>query len=180
MLLSASVGISLSPEHGTDLSTLQERADKAMYIAKSQGRNQCAVFSSKVAKHESILKEIDHDLYKALPAGELLLYFQPLVEKNARLVGFEALLRWTHPVHGQIAPADFIPLAEKSGLIVGIGEWVLREACRNCQTWRRDERRALGVAVNVSSVQLEQANFAERVIEILQEFQMEPSGSPSS
>jgi diguanylate cyclase (GGDEF)-like protein len=175
LLLSASVGISLYPEHGEDLETLQERADQAMYSAKSQGRNRCVVFSSEVAKHENMLKEISRDLYKALINGEFRVHFQPLVEKDARVVGFEALLRWTHPRHGSIAPSDFIPLAEKSGAIVAIGEWVLKEACRSCCLWQRETQSALGVAVNVSAVQFDEPDFPERVKSILSECGMDPS-----
>jgi diguanylate cyclase (GGDEF)-like protein len=175
LLLSASVGITLCPEHGEDLETLQERADRAMYSAKSQGRNRCVVFSSEVARHENILKEIGRDLYKALPNGELRVHFQPLVEKNAQLVGFEALLRWTHPLHGPIAPADFIPMAERSGLIVDIGEWVLREACWNCCIWQKSGQKPLGVAVNVSAVQFEEPHFPDRVKTILHECGLAPS-----
>ena len=175
LLLSASVGISLCPEHGEDLETLQERADRAMYSAKAQGRNQCAVFSSEVARHESLLKEIGRDLYKALPNGELQVHYQPLMEKDAHLIGFEALLRWTHPLQGPIAPSDFIPLAERSGAIVSIGEWVLREACRNCCIWQTDAQRPLGVAVNVSPVQFDEPDFPEMVINILRESGLDPS-----
>jgi diguanylate cyclase (GGDEF)-like protein len=175
LLLSASVGISLYPEHGDDLETLQESADRAMYSAKSLGRNQCVVFSSEVARHENIQKEIGRDLYKALPNGELRVHFQPLVEKDGQLIGFEALLRWTHPLHGAIAPSDFIPLAERSGVIVGIGEWVLREACRNCCSWQTGTHRLLGVAVNVSVVQFDEPDFPERVESILRECGLDPS-----
>jgi diguanylate cyclase (GGDEF)-like protein len=175
LLLSASVGISLYPEHGEDLETLQERADRAMYSAKAQGRNQCVVFSSEVARHEEIMKGIGRDLYKAIPNGELRVHFQPLVEKDAQLIGFEALLRWTHPLHGPVPPSDFIPLAERSGLIVAMGEWVLREACRNCCIWQSGAHRPLGVAVNVSAVQFDEPDFPERVKTILRECGMDPS-----
>jgi diguanylate cyclase (GGDEF)-like protein len=175
LLLSASVGISLCPEHGTDLSALQERADRAMYVAKSHGRNQCAVFSSEVARHENRMQEIGRDMYQAQKRGELQLYFQPLVERDGQLTGFEALLRWTHPVYGPIAPSDCIPLAEKSGLILAIGDWVLREACRNCKTWQRAGERPIRVAVNVSAIQFEREDFPEHVVSILDEFAMDPS-----
>ena len=174
LLLSASIGVSLFPDHGTDLPTLQERADRAMYAAKSQGRNQCAVFSLDAARQEDRLKEIARDLYHALDGGELQLFFQPLVERDAQLIGFEALLRWMHPVHGLIPPAHFIPLAERSGLIVPIGEWVLREACRNCVIWQNGPRPP-GVAVNISALQLDLPDFADRVIAILHEFDLDPS-----
>lgn len=175
LLLSASIGISLSPEHGTDLPTLQERADRAMYVAKSRGRNQYAVFSSEVARHEDRLQEIGRDLFHAQTRDELQLHFQPLIESDGKLAGFEALLRWTHPVHGSIPPADFIPLAERSGLIIPIGDWVLREACRACKTWQRAGQRPVGVAVNVSAIQFERSDFPERVAGILGEFSMTAS-----
>jgi diguanylate cyclase (GGDEF)-like protein len=175
LLLSASVGISLHPEHGTELAMLQEHADKAMYVAKSEGRNQFAIFSTEVARREQILQDIGRDLYLALPQGQFRLCFQPLVERSAEVVGFEALLRWTHPVYGPVAPAEFIPLAERSGLIVGIGEWVLREACRNCAAWQREGNRPLGVAVNVSSVQFEQEDFPDLVMAVLRDCGLDPS-----
>jgi diguanylate cyclase (GGDEF)-like protein len=175
LLLSASVGISLFPEHGTDLSALQERADRAMYVAKSRGRNQCAVFSSEVARHENRLQEIGRDMYQAQKRGELQLYFQPLVERDGQLTGFEALLRWTHPVYGAIAPSDCIPLAEKSGLILAIGDWVLREACRNCKNWQRAGQRPIRVAINVSAIQFEREDFPDHVVSILDEFALDPN-----
>jgi diguanylate cyclase (GGDEF)-like protein len=175
LLLSASVGISLYPEHGRDLETLQERADQAMYSAKSQGRNRCVVFSSELAKHENMLKEISRDLYKALINGELRVHFQPLVEQDARLIGFEALLRWTHPRYGSIPPSDFIPLAERSGAIIAIGEWVLKEACLSCCLWQMNTQSPLSVAVNVSAVQFDEPDFPDRVKGILAECGMDPS-----
>jgi diguanylate cyclase (GGDEF)-like protein len=175
LLLSASIGISLYPEHGTDLATLQERADGAMYVAKSRGRNQCAVFSSEVAQRESILKQIGRDLYKALANAQIQLHFQPLFDRDARLLGFEALARWMHPLHGEISPTEFIPLAERSGQIVRIGEWILREACRNCVSWQINGQRPVGVAVNVSTVQFEQPDFPQQVAAILREVGLEPS-----
>jgi diguanylate cyclase (GGDEF)-like protein len=175
LLLSASVGISLCPEHGEDLETLQERADRAMYAAKSQGRNQCVVFSAALVGHETLIREISRDLYKALPNGEFRVHYQPLVEKNAQLIGFEALLRWTHPLHGPVAPSDFIPLAERSGLISAIGEWVLREACQHCCLWQRDAQRPIGVAVNISAVQFDEPDFPARVSTILDECGLAPS-----
>jgi len=175
LLLSASVGISLYPEHGMDLAILQERADNAMYAAKSRGRNQCALFSAEVARRERMMQQISQDLYLALPHGQLRLHFQPLVERCVQVVGFEALLRWAHPFHGMIPPSEFIPLAERSGLIAAIGEWVLREACRNCATWQCESGRPVGVAVNVSGVQFEQDDFGDRVMAVLKECGLDPS-----
>ncbi len=123
----------------------------------------------------NILKDLGRDLYKAAANGELRVHFQPLMEKDEELIGFEALLRWTHPVHGPVAPSDFIPLAERSGVIVRIGEWVLREACQNCRGWQDNSQRPLGVAVNVSAVQFDEPDFAERVKNILSESGMDPT-----
>jgi diguanylate cyclase (GGDEF)-like protein len=175
LMLSASVGISLYPDQGTDLATLQECADSAMYFAKRQGRNACAVFSAEIDERETVLREIRRDLYRALPRGEFSVHFQPVVDREAGLAGFEALLRWTHPVHGRVAPADFIPMAESAGLIAGIGEWVLTEACRECRTWQRRGHPPVSVGVNVSAVQFELPGFPGRVIEILRECDLDPA-----
>ena len=110
-LLSASVGVSLYPEHGATLAVLQERADWAMYLAKSRGRNQCVAFSGEVAQRRQMLQELANDLATALERKEFHLYFQPLVRRDGTLTSFEALLRWNHPRHGSVSPSDFIPLA---------------------------------------------------------------------
>jgi diguanylate cyclase (GGDEF)-like protein len=175
LMLSASVGISLYPDHGTDLAALQECADIAMYFAKRQGRNACAVFSTEIEAREKILHAIRRDIYQALPRGELTINFQPLVDLDSGVASFEALLRWTHPVHGPVGPADFIPMAEKAGLITEIGEWALLAACRECRTWQRQGRRPVGVGVNVSAVQFELPDFPRRVIEILSECDLDPA-----
>jgi diguanylate cyclase (GGDEF)-like protein len=175
LMLSASVGISLYPEHGTDLAALQECADSAMYFAKQQGRNASAVYSPEIDAREKVLHQIRRDLYGALSRGEFRVHYQPLVNRDARVESFEALLRWTHPVHGPIGPADFIPMAEKAGLIAEIGEWVLVQACRQCRSWQRKGRPPVSVGVNVSAVQFELPDFPRRVIEILRESGLEPS-----
>ncbi|HZL55470.1 MAG TPA: diguanylate cyclase, partial [Bryobacteraceae bacterium] len=167
LLLSASSGISLLPEHGNDLATLQERADRAMYLAKARGRNQTVEFSREVSQREEMLRDIENDLLGAVRRKEFRLNFQPLIRRDGELAGFEALLRWDHPRYGSIPPADFIPFAEKSGAIVSLGDWVLSEACRICRGWQTTGRPDIGIAVNVSPLQFDQQNFAERVVEIL-------------
>lgn len=174
LLLSASVGISLSPEHGTDLATLQERADQAMYAAKSWGRNQCATYSLEMTRREETIAEITRDLYKAQSRNELEVYFQPVIGKNGALIGFESLLRWFHPVLGSVPPSDFIPVAESSGLIVPIGEWVLAEACARCKSWQLPGGDPIKVGVNVSGVQFEQADFPDRVARVLRRTGLDP------
>jgi diguanylate cyclase (GGDEF)-like protein len=175
ILLSASVGISLAPDHGTNLAVLQERADRAMYIAKSQGRNQYVAFSEAVCNRERLSREIGIDLAGAMERDEFELYFQPLMRRNGRLAGFEALLRWRHPNHGIILPTDFIPVAEESGLIERLGDWVLGEACRACRRWQTPGQAPVGVAVNVSAQQFEQPDYPDRVLEAVEAAGIEPA-----
>lgn len=175
LLLSASVGISYYPEHGIALADLQDHADRAMYIAKSLGRNRAMVFSNEVTRRETLLHDLARDVNDAIARGQLQLHFQPILDLGERVTSFEALLRWNHPVHGQISPAEFIPIAERSGLIATLGEWVLAEACRNCRTWRSDHAGRIGVAVNVSAAQFEQPDFARRVAALLAKTGLSPS-----
>jgi diguanylate cyclase (GGDEF)-like protein len=173
IILSGSVGIALCPEHGTDLRALLGRADAAMYVAKRQGRNHAVVFSPEVVERDNLLRHADRDIHQALKNGEFHLNFQPVVGITHHSLSFEALLRWVHPDHGSISLAEFIPLAESSGLIVGIGDWVLREACLNCQMWQSIHP-GTSVAVNVSVVQFEVPGFAESVFAALRETGLDP------
>ncbi len=174
LLLSASIGVSLYPEHGEQLDELQDRADRAMYVAKAQGRGCHVVFSSEVARREMVVQQIERDLHTALALAQLRLNFQPLIDRAGRLTGFEALLRWNHPLHGEIQPSDFIPMAERSGQILELGRWVLAEACRNCVSWNVDGSH-LCIAVNVSAVQFEQEDFPEMVRQVLEDTGLDPS-----
>lgn len=174
LLLSASIGISLYPEHGQQLDELQDRADRAMYVAKAQGRGCHVVFSSEVARREIVVQQIERDLQSALARGQIRLNFQPLIDRAGRLTGFEALLRWNHPAHGEIPPSDFIPMAERSGHILELGRWALAEACRNCVSWNADGS-DLSIAVNVSAVQFEQENFPETVRQVLEQTGLDPT-----
>jgi diguanylate cyclase (GGDEF)-like protein len=175
LMLSASAGISLYPDHATDLTSLQECAEIALYFAKRNGRNACAMFSTEIGAREKVLQEIRSDLYWALPRGEFNVHFQPLVDHEGRVASFEALLRWTHPVHGPVGPADFIPMAEKAGLITKIGQWVLMEACRQCRTWQRPGRQPVRVGVNVSAVQFELPDFQRTVMDVLRQCDLDPA-----
>jgi EAL domain-containing protein (putative c-di-GMP-specific phosphodiesterase class I) len=146
-----------------------------MYAAKKQGRNMSMVFYPDIDARDLMLREIGRDLYHALSRGELRLDFQPLICRDSSVAGFEALLRWSHPIHGLISPAEIIPIAERSGLIAAIGEWVLTEACRECRLWQDSPQGPLGVAVNVSSLQLEQPWFPRRVAAILSDIGLAPA-----
>ena len=174
LLLSASVGISLYPQQGLVLEVLQTRADQAMYVAKSRGRNQVALYSHEVVAQGANLQELARDLYRALPNRELHLVFQPIFDHGCDISGFEALLRWSHPRLGLISPAVFIPMAERSASIIAIGDWVLLEACQQCKTWQRRNRQPMRVAVNVSAVQFELPDFPARVKRALDDSGLDP------
>ncbi len=155
----ASVGIALGEPEG-----LLRSADSAMYAAKRAGGNQAVRFESR--HHEAVVRrlEIEQDLFQALDREEFYLEFQPLVRvRDSGLLGLEALLRWRHPRRGLISPAEFIPLAEETGLIAPIGAWVLREALRRLADWRRIDR-ALYVSVNVSGQQVARPDFVPTVL----------------
>ncbi len=173
-MLSASIGIALYPDHATELQELQELADRAMYVAKARGRNQAVVFSRDVETREVFVQEIARDLSQAVARGQMKLHFQPLIHRNGTLTGFEALLRWEHPVHGPIPPLDFIPVAEKSGYMSVLGDWVMEEACRECLGWNQRGFK-LGVAVNVSAAQFNNVNFAGQVIRTINRLGLDPA-----
>jgi diguanylate cyclase (GGDEF)-like protein/PAS domain S-box-containing protein len=166
VVVGASVGLAISGLHGARGEELLRGADIALYRAKSEGRGRVRVFESAMdtALHERRVLELD--LREALENEELTLHFQPLVEVDtARVIGCEALARWTHPERGPISPAEFIPVAEDTGLIFSLGEYVLRAACREAATWRDD----LVVAVNLSTVQFRSADLVALVRDALME-----------
>jgi diguanylate cyclase (GGDEF)-like protein len=150
LTISASAGIAVAPADGADADTLLKNADLALYQAKAEGRGAVRFFESEMNARAQVRHRLEMDLRRAVSDGELTLHFQPLFDLETNRIGaFEALLRWNHPVLGQIAPAEFIPVAEDTGLIVPIGAWVIQQACREARRWPDDVR----VAVNVSSVQ---------------------------
>ena len=154
LFVSASVGISVYPRDAMDAETLQRNADNAMYRAKSRGKNRFEYFIPEMSASLVQRVELETYLRRALDRGEFCLHYQPQFDvQNGRLVGQEALLRWTHPKLGSVAPDQFIPVAEENGLIVPIGNWVMEEACRQTADWREAGYPLRGVAVNVSAVQ---------------------------
>lgn len=170
-LLSASVGVSIAPDHGDDLASLQSAADVAMYHAKSRGRGRWALYSPDMASRKAEKRDIERELHHALSRGQLETWFQPIMGRREEVKGFEALLRWRHPSLGMVPPSEFIPVAEETGLIVPFGEWVLEQACRACVLWQTNGASgvgvSVGVSVNVSAVQFELPDFAEMVQRIL-------------
>ncbi|HEY5789807.1 MAG TPA: EAL domain-containing protein, partial [Gammaproteobacteria bacterium] len=168
LFVNASVGIALYPGDGEDAETLLKHADLALYRAKNRGRGTFNFFKPAMDQEVQQRKSLENDLRSALARGDLHLVYQPQVElENRRMTGVEALVRWHHPERGPISPAQFIPIAERSGLIVQLGEWVLEEACRQARAWRDAGMVELVVAVNLSPVQFKHPDLVGMVERVL-------------
>jgi diguanylate cyclase (GGDEF)-like protein len=163
LFVTASVGISMYPEHAGSAVELQKKADAAMYCAKGRGKNGFSFYDVRLERGARERLELETGLRRALQNGEMRLFYQPQVDLDGRPLAMEALLRWLHPKRGIVAPADFIPIAEETGLIVPLGSWVIREACRQCADWRSAGFDALRVAVNVSTLQFYFSDLVEIV-----------------
>jgi diguanylate cyclase (GGDEF)-like protein len=173
--ITCSLGFSVYPENGQDTETLLKNADNAMYQAKEGGKNTFRFYTGDMETHIRKRFEIENDMRKALVNEEFFLEYQPKLEiKTNKLVGFEALIRWNHPTHGRIAPNDFIPLAEATGLIIPIGKWVLQMACKQNKLWQNQGLPPLCVSVNLSSRQCTENNLFETVKNTLEETGLEP------
>jgi diguanylate cyclase (GGDEF)-like protein/PAS domain S-box-containing protein len=174
--LTASIGIVLCPDDGTDTQTLLKHADFAMYHAKDRGRNTYQFFKPDMNERALERQSLENGLRHALQRQEFLLHFQPKINlRTEAIVGVEALIRWHHPRHGLVPPAQFVPIAEESGLIVPIGKWVLREACRQARAWQVAGLPLLSIAINISSVELRDAGFVAGVRAILLETGLAPN-----
>jgi diguanylate cyclase (GGDEF)-like protein/PAS domain S-box-containing protein len=172
---SASIGISIFNGHDETLDDLMKWSDMAMYQAKGAGRNEICLFDPNIQKELNYRAEIELDLRKAILQNQLALYFQPQVDCNQRIIGAEALLRWPHPIKGFISPAEFIPLAEESGLILELSDWVLDRACEELAQWRHDPKFCtIQLAVNISAKQLRQADFVESIAKRLRSYNLNP------
>ena len=170
---SPSIGISIFPGDGRDVDNLMKNADIAMYHAKEQGRNNYQFFTEEFNKVAHERMALEHDLRVALEKGQLELYYQPKVEAlDGRISGLEALVRWNHPEHGLVMPDKFISIAEESGLIEPLGDWVLNEACRQYDLWRRQEGLSLKMAVNLSPKQLCDPNLVNRLQATMKKYQI--------
>jgi diguanylate cyclase (GGDEF)-like protein/PAS domain S-box-containing protein len=166
--LSASIGISRFPQDGDSCDLLLQHADVAMYRAKANGRNGHQSYSIEMGAQAQQRVELEGALRSALERGQLALHYQPQIDRqDGRIVGVEALLRWQHPTLGLVPPARFIPLAEETGLIIPIGEWVLRTACAQAQAWQQAGHQGLSVAVNMSAKQFQQQDVPALVREVL-------------
>jgi diguanylate cyclase (GGDEF)-like protein len=168
--IGTSIGIALYPDHGATEQALLQQADAALYRAKADGRSLFRFFSEELTREARERIQLEGHLRKALDAGELLVHFQPQFDmQTGAIVGAEALARWNHPVMGMIKPAQFIPLAEETGLITRLGEWVLRETCNQGSCWLAQGLPPIRLAVNLSPQQLRHAGIADSITEILEE-----------
>jgi len=167
----ASIGIAVAPRDGSDLFDLLKNADLAMYAAKAAGRRTYRFFDPAMEQQANHRRELEADLRAALTQGAFELHYQPQVDlRSDRVTGCEALLRWRHPVRGMVSPADFVPLAEETGLIEEIGQWVLRTACAEAAAWPADVR----IAVNVSPIQFRSETLSLKVASVLSETGLDP------
>jgi diguanylate cyclase len=170
-----SIGIAMAPQDGEDLDTLIKKADIAMYHSKDSGRNSFRFFNASIShnmlEHISLISA----MRKALHDNQFSLHYQPKIDlQDNSLSGFEALLRWNHPEQGFIPPATFIPLAESSGLIIQLGEWVINEACRQAKIWRDAGMQDFSIAVNISSIQFKRGNIDTLVFNALNQCSLPP------
>ena len=166
-----SIGVAVFPSDGLDATTLVANADAALYRAKADGRGGARFFEPHMDARIHERHALQHDIRAAIERNELQLYYQPQANVAGEVFGFEALLRWRHPTRGFVSPATFIPIAEESGLIVELGEWILREACREAASWPKP----LGVAVNLSPIQFRRGDIVRLVHAVLLESGLAPA-----
>lgn len=175
LFVSTSIGVGLFPRDGEDNETLIKNADTAMYRAKELGRNTYHFYTPELSARFGQRLSLETDLRKALERGELLLHYQPKIDiATQHISGVEALLRWQHPSRGLIPPDQFIPIAEETGLILPIGDWVLRKGMEDASGWIKQSTRPFTLAVNLSPVQLRQPDLAQRVIQMMAETGFNP------
>jgi diguanylate cyclase (GGDEF)-like protein len=176
LFVTASIGISLYPDDGTDPETLLKNADIAMYRSKEKGGNSYQYYHPEMNKRSMHRLSLEINLRKALERNEFKVYYQPFVDlRNGKIFGMEALVRWHHPEWGMISPAEFIPLAEETGLIIPIGNWVLKQSCLQNKQWQRAGFPSLRVSVNISAIQFHQPQFVQIIEETLEETGLDPT-----
>jgi diguanylate cyclase (GGDEF)-like protein len=176
LYISASIGVSLFPGDGSTADELMRNAGVALFRAQTTGGNNYQFYQSEMNAHALERFSLEGELRRALTAGQLQLYYQPQIDlRTRRLIGAEALVRWDHPKLGLLPPSEFIPLAEDTGLILALGEWVLRSACEQILAWQQAGLTAMRISVNVSPRQLQQPHFVETVARILSETRINPA-----
>lgn len=173
LVVSLSLGIAVYPGDGVDERELMFNADAAMYHTKNNGRNGYTFFQPSMNIQAQSQLQLNNDLWQALDHDELRLFYQPkYCAPSGPILGFEALLRWQHPQRGLLSPDKFLPMAEKTGMIVNIGNWVIHEACRQLRQWHLQGHPHWSVAVNLSALQFEQSNLVETVVDALEKHQI--------
>ena len=173
LIVTASIGIAIYPNDGKNLETLSKHADIAMYRAKHEGRNSFRFFTPEMQKHSARNLKLANELRHALERNELYLHYQPQISlQDGHVVGVEALLRWQHPEMGMVSPSEFIPIAERSGQIIPIGEWVFRTAARQLKEWIDNGMKPMMMAANLSAVQFRQNDLPEWIEHILNEVKL--------
>ena len=165
MRVGLTIGVAHLPQDGADASTLIANADAALFRAKSEARGSMRFFEMSMDKQLREKRALQQDLRNAIGRDEFMLHYQPQAQIDGEITGFEALARWHHPRYGLVPPATFIPLAEESGVIVALGEWILRSACREAASWPKP----LHIAINLSPVQFQRGDLAKLVHEVLLE-----------
>lgn len=175
IIISASLGVSIYPQNGSTVEELLRNADLAMYRAKALGGNQFQFYTSELEEKSIVRLEKEFDLRRGLIENEFFLEYQPQYDiQKQKLIGVEALIRWRHPTQGILLPMDFIPLAEKTGLIVPIGEWVIRTACYQNKAWQDKGIQAFPVSVNIATKQFMQPDFITMIKDILKTSKLDP------
>ncbi len=175
IVITCSIGISIFPEDGKTVEALMKNADVAMYYTKDQGKDNYSFYQNKMDYIPNKVMQMELDLRKAIEREEFVLHYQPKLDlRTDKIIGMEALIRWKHPTLGLISPLEFIPLAEETGLINLIGEWVLRTACLQNKKWHDDGYSSLTIAVNISAHQFRQANIVPKIAQILKETNLTP------
>jgi len=176
LFVTCSIGIALYPKDGEDAKALLQSADGALYLAKNKGRNNAQFCTAEMNTRALERLTLEYELRQAINRREFLLHYQPRVDiVTSEITGMEALVRWQHPVQGLFYPTKFIPVAEESGLIVPLGEWVLRTACEQNKAWQLAGLKPVSIAVNLSARQFKQQDLVELVSRILQETELDPS-----
>lgn len=176
VFVSASIGIAISPNDGTEIDLLMKHADTAMYRAKEQGGSNYQLYAPAMNQRATQRLALENNLRRALERGEFLLHYQPKVDlETGKMVGMEALVRWKSPEAGMVSPAEFIPLAEETGLIVPMGEWILRAACAQNKTWQRQGLPLVRMGVNLSVRQLQRKKLIGTIAHVLNETGLDPN-----
>jgi diguanylate cyclase (GGDEF)-like protein len=169
--IGTSIGIAMAPEHGSEPDGLLKSADLALYAAKAQGRNDYRIYQPGMLETATSQQQTESELRDAIAHQQFELYYQPVVDVRTRQIsGVEALVRWRHPVKGLVGPDQFVPLAEATGLIAPIGEWILQRACRDAATWPAH----IGLAINISAVQFKKGNLFDVILCALVESGLDP------